>query len=307
MRRDPLPLLRPLGGAIPHDLPLSSGTIRAYRLGSPSAPAVVCVHGLSSNARSFDLLAPALAQGGRQVIVLDLRGRGASPRTRVGTYGWRKHANDVLEAASQLGVDSFELVGHSMGALVAMRAAVTAPERVRRLVLVDAVGPADLLALPTMATATLRLPLVYLSTGAYCAAMRAPGVVEPWEDLWRRAFVYELEGFYGWVRPKTSFRAVVEDLAYNLVHTAATLWPRLRMPTLLVRATRRLPPFGLVVGARLRDAFTKATASAEVVEVDANHYEVLAHPSAFDAIDAFLGTAAAALELVPGPVAVEVS
>jgi pimeloyl-ACP methyl ester carboxylesterase len=287
VRHDPRSI-DPTLQAVSLDLPLSSGTVRAYRLGTPGAPAVLCVPGLDANARSFDLAAAELVRRGRDVVVLDLRGRGASPRTRLGSYGWKKHAEDVLEVATQLGLDTFDLVGHSMGALVGMQAAVFAPDRVRRLVAIDTVGPTDFLTLPMLFSAALRLPFVYPATGVYCSMMRASGVIEPWEELWKRAFVYELQGFFGWVRPRTSFRAVLEDLVYNLVHTAATLWPRLRMPVLLVRGTRRLPPFGLVVGARLRDAFLRAVASAELLEVDANHYEVMADPDALRAIDAFL-------------------
>jgi len=189
--------------------------------------------------------------------------------------------------------DGFDLVGHSMGALVSMQAAVLAPDRVLRVVAIDTVGPMDLLALPSVATATLRLlPFVYPSAGAYCAGMRATGILEPWEDLWKRAFAYELKGFLGGVRPRTSFRAVAEDLVYNLFHTGTSLWPRLRLPTLLVRATRRLPPFGFVVGGRLRDAFLRTAPSAELAEVDANHFEIMAHPDALRAVDEFLGRTA---------------
>jgi pimeloyl-ACP methyl ester carboxylesterase len=283
------------------DLQLPSGSVRAYRLGPPGAPAVVCVPGLDANARSFDVLGPALARRGRQVITLDLRGRGASPATALGTYGWVKHAKDVLEVATQLGIDTFDLAGHSMGALVSMQAAVLAPERVRRLVAIDTAGPMDLLALPSVATASLRLlPFFYPSAGTYCAGMHAMGILEPWEDLWKRAFAYELEGFLGLVRPRTSFRAVAEDLIYNLVHTGTSLWPRLRLPTILVRATRRLPPFGLVVGARVRDAFLRTAPSAELAELDANHYEIMAHPGALRAIDEFLARPAVALRDSPG-------
>ncbi len=270
------------------DLQLRSGSVRAYRLGPPGAPAVVCVPGLDSNARSFDVVAGAVARrDGRSSFSISAAVARAR-RLALGTYGWVKHAEDVLEVATTLGIDSFDLVGHSMGALVSMQAAVLSPERVRRLVAIDTVGPMDLLAMPSVATATLRLPFVYPSTGAYCAAMRATGIHEPWEDLWKRAFAYELEGFLGFVRPRTSFRAVAEDLVYNLFHNATSLWPRLQLPTILVRATRRLPPFGLVVGARLRDAFLRTVPSAELAEIDANHYEVMAHPDALRAIDEFL-------------------
>jgi pimeloyl-ACP methyl ester carboxylesterase len=261
----------------------------------------VCVPGLDANARSFDVVAAALARHGRQVITLDLRGRGASPATVFGTYGWVKHAKDVLAVATQLGIDTFDLAGHSMGALVSMQAAVLAPERVRRLVAIDTCGPMQLLAMPSVATASLRLlPLAYPSAGTYCAGMHALGLAEPWEDLWKRAFAYELEGFHGLVRPRTSFRAVAEDFIYNLAHTGTSLWPRLRLPMLLLRATRRLPPFGLVVGARLRDAFLRSAPSAELAEVDANHFEIMAHPGSLRAIGEFLARPAVPLRDSPG-------
>ena len=90
------------------DLQLSSGSLRLLRLGPEGGGPVVCVPGLSANARSFDALSARLAQRGRQVVALDLRGRGFSPATAAGTYGWRHHAEDVLEAAGRLGFAAFD-------------------------------------------------------------------------------------------------------------------------------------------------------------------------------------------------------
>jgi len=66
------------------------------------------------------------------------------------------------------------------------------------------------------------------------------------------------------------------------------------MPALLVRAARPLPGGGFIVGARLRDDFLAAVPSAEVAEVDANHYGVMADPEALRAIDEFLGRSTSA-------------
>jgi len=61
------------------------------------------------------------------------------------------------------------------------------------------------------------------------------------------------------------------------------------MPTLLVRAGRPLlASGGSVVGAALRDAFLDAVGTAEAVEIEANHYGVMAHPQALRAITRFL-------------------
>jgi pimeloyl-ACP methyl ester carboxylesterase len=276
------------------DLQLSNGALRVLRRGPRSGSPVVCVPGLSANARSFDLMAELLARNGRQVAALDLRGRGSSPATAPGTYGWRRHAEDVLEAAGQLGFDGFDLVGHSMGAFVSMQAAALAPARVRRLVLIDAVGPPDPAAIPPILASVQRLGIVYPSVEAYCELIRQRGAAVPWEELWEAHSLYELERIPGGVRPRTSSEAVVEDMVYGACHDAKELWPCLRMPTLLVRAARPLPPgAGFVVGVVLREAFLGAVPTAEVVEVDANHYGVMGHRDALSATYEFLARPAA--------------
>jgi pimeloyl-ACP methyl ester carboxylesterase len=271
------------------DLALSSGSLHALQLGPEGGAPVVCVPGLSANARSFDAIARRLASRGRRVVALDLRGRGHSPATAVGTHGWRRHAEDVLQAAERLGFEGFDLIGHSMGAFVSMQTAALAAGRIRRLVLVDAVGVPEPTVIPPILASVQRLGVVYPSAEAYCEHIRRHGSALPWDELWRDHYLYELESVPGGVRPRTSKLAVLEDAGYGGRHDAKQLWPALRMPTLLVRAARPLlPGAGFVVGAALRDAFLDAVPSAEVVEVDANHYGVMAAPAALDAVDEFL-------------------
>jgi pimeloyl-ACP methyl ester carboxylesterase len=257
------------------------------RRGPKSGAPVLCVPGLSANARSFDRVAGRLAESGRAVIVLELRGRGFSPATPEGTYGWRRHADDVLQAARDLGLPSFDLVGHSMGAFVSMQAAALDPARVRRLVLIDAAGAPEPAAIPPILAAVQRLGVVYSSAEAYCDEIRRAAVAVPW-DLWGPHYLYDLEPAPGGVRPRTSKAAVIEDLVYGGSHDASRFWKELPMTTLLVRAARPLPGGGFVVGAQLRDAFLAAAPSGRVAEVDANHYGVMADPGALQAIDDFL-------------------
>src|SRR3954463_10368253 len=94
------------------DLHLSSGSLHGVRLGPAGGIPVVCIPGLSANSRSFDAIASTLAGRGRHVVAFALRGRGFSPPTGAGTYGWRRHAEDVLEAVRLLGFDSIDLAGH---------------------------------------------------------------------------------------------------------------------------------------------------------------------------------------------------
>jgi alpha-beta hydrolase superfamily lysophospholipase len=67
--------------AVAVDLQLSSGSLRVLRHGPRGGAPVVCVPGLSANARSFDAVAATLTRRGLQVAALDLRGRGFSPAT----------------------------------------------------------------------------------------------------------------------------------------------------------------------------------------------------------------------------------
>ena len=272
------------------ELPLPSGTLHALRSGPRGAAApVICIPGLSANARSFDAIAAALVRDGHEVIVLDLRGRGLSPAGQPGTYGWQRHADDVLEAARFLDFPSVDLVGHSMGAFVGMQAAALRGDGIRRLILIDAAGIPEPAALPPILAAVQRLERVYPSREEYCAMVRSHGTAVPWDELWKEHYLYELEDVPEGVRPRTSKAAVIEDAVYGSQHDAKAFWPSLKMPTLLVRAARPLlTGAGFVVGAALRDEFADAVPSAMTLDVDANHYGVMAHPDALRAITSFL-------------------
>jgi len=275
-------------GMTPIDLRLSSGSMRALRHGSGSGIPALCVPGLSANARSFDAIAPMIASQGRPVVALDLRGRGFSPATAPGTHGWRRHAEDVLEAARLMGFQSFDLLGHSMGAFVAMQAAALDSASIRRLVLIDGAGVPEAAAIPPIRAGIERLGAVFPSAEAYCDAIRRIGAAVPWE-LWGPHSLYDLEEVPGGVRSRTSKDAVLEDAVHGAKHDASAFWPALRMPTLLVRAAQPLlPDAGFIVGAALRDAFLAAVPSAQAVEIDANHFGVMAHPDGLRAIDRFL-------------------
>ena len=81
--------------------------------------------------------------GGRQVVAVDLRGRGGSESTAPGSYGLQSHARDMFELATLLGHDRFDWVGWSLGALIGIAAAQMEPGRIRRLGMIDHAGRSD--------------------------------------------------------------------------------------------------------------------------------------------------------------------
>ena len=109
-----------------------------WRAGSGKNP-VICLHGITAQHRAFSALARYLG-GSRPLIGVDLRGRGDSSKPEAG-YGLEAHARDVIRILDHLGLDRAVIVGHSMGGFVALKAALSYPERVRALVLLDGGWP----------------------------------------------------------------------------------------------------------------------------------------------------------------------
>ncbi|HRE42402.1 MAG TPA: alpha/beta hydrolase [Terricaulis sp.] len=110
-------------------------------IGPETGPPVLCLHGLTRNVRDYDELAPMIAGLGRRVIVASQRGRGRSDRDpRVERYNPGVYTGDMLALLDRLCVAKAVFIGTSMGGLMTMIAAATAPQRVAAAVLND-VGP----------------------------------------------------------------------------------------------------------------------------------------------------------------------
>jgi esterase len=110
--------------------------------GSPAQPALVLLHGGNSSARgTWTRLAPAFANA-YHILAPDHRGHGETDWDPDAGYTIGNYVADFEEFVQQVGVETFDLVGHSLGGMIALTYASRHPERVRRLVLVDS-GPRD--------------------------------------------------------------------------------------------------------------------------------------------------------------------
>jgi pimeloyl-ACP methyl ester carboxylesterase len=278
------------------DIQLESGRLHAKRHGSPDAPLVLGIPGLSANLMSFELLGPRLAAAGLQVVVLDLRGRGKSDATAVGSYGWVKHAADLLGVADHLGAARFSLIGHSMGAAVAMAAAAQDATRLDRIVLIDLCGVPDPSTSGPIGASVARLGVVFPSVDAYINLARNGGVIAPWSDVWEEYFRYDARTVDGGIQSRTSATAVMEDAMFGQGAFAFGdgagvygLWKKLTMPSLVVRARREMTPgTGYILTPRDYERFVAAVPGAKAVEIDANHYTVVGNDDTAVAIAEFL-------------------
>ncbi len=124
------------------EIRLSLGHIElaAHLFGAEDGLPVIALHGWLDNANSFARLAPLLK--GLRIVALDLAGHGYSEHRPSGAgYSLPDYAHDVLRVAEQLGWQKFALLGHSLGAIIAVQLAGALPERVSHLALIDGVIP----------------------------------------------------------------------------------------------------------------------------------------------------------------------
>ena len=127
-------------------LELPSAALRVRHGGSGSA--VLLLHGHPRTHTTWYRVAPLLAQG-YTVVCPDLRGFGGSSKpTDTSNHSGsskRAKATDCVELMKRLGFERFSIVGHDRGAYTAFRTALDHPNRVERLVILDAVPIADAL------------------------------------------------------------------------------------------------------------------------------------------------------------------
>ncbi|MFL6661564.1 MAG: alpha/beta fold hydrolase, partial [Rhizobacter sp.] len=129
-------LVYPSGFAV-RDIATNGATIHVRSGGA--GPAVVLLHGYGETGDMWVPLAVDLARD-HTVIVPDLRGLGLSSRP-AGGFDKKTQAGDVQGLLTALGVGQADVVAHDIGNMVAFQYAAQFPQRVRRLVLIDAPVP----------------------------------------------------------------------------------------------------------------------------------------------------------------------
>jgi len=102
-----------------------------------SGPALFLVHGFGGAKEDFSDHLENLSKDYR-VVVFDHRGHGESGApTDEASYSLERLAADILCVADALGEERFILLGHSMGGMVARKVALTSPDRIDALILMD--------------------------------------------------------------------------------------------------------------------------------------------------------------------------
>jgi len=239
---------------------------------------LVLMPGLTANAHSFDGLIAAGLSPALRVLALDLRGRGLSDKPTSG-YSMADHAADVLALLDAMDIKRVVLGGHSFGGLLTLYMAARYPDRVRKLVVIDAAGSMHPQVRELIKPSVDRLGKVVPSWDAYITAMKQMPFYRGWWDP-------IIEGFYradveiradGTVKPRSRPEAIIEAVDKALAEDWAKHLVAITQPTLLLNA---LGPFGPpesppVLPREQALETVKAVAEGHYVEVPGNHMTML--------------------------------
>jgi pimeloyl-ACP methyl ester carboxylesterase len=205
-----------------------SGYRMTYRQWGPTTAtdALLLVHGITSSSLSWVRVAPRLAEHAR-VIAVDLKGHGDSARPAAG-YRLADQADEMTGLIGALGLSSVQLMGHSWGGAIALELAARNVVPISRVVLEDpaiAVGRAN----PEQRQQTIDNYVASVGLSQSEAEQRvrtnaAPGWTE--QDIAGKIDA-SVKG------SRASVRAVFDE---NGTWDLSDRLPRLRIPTLLVRA-----------------------------------------------------------------------
>jgi N-formylmaleamate deformylase len=114
----------------------ANGIRQHYLRFGGSGPAIIIVPGISTTAAQWAFIAERLCSG-RDVFVLDVRGRGLSESGAHLDYSLDACASDLIGFAEALGINTYTLLGHSMGGRIGIRAASWRPSSMDQLILID--------------------------------------------------------------------------------------------------------------------------------------------------------------------------
>jgi pimeloyl-ACP methyl ester carboxylesterase len=252
---------------------------------------VVCVHGLTRNARDFDFLAERLRRRG-PVIAANMPGRGGSDWLPApADYSYPVYIADtaslIAAALGRAGVGQVDFIGTSMGGIIGMSLAAMPGSPIRRLVLNDVGAFIPKLALDAIANYVGRDPL-FPTLEALEGELRT--VHAPFGKLtdaqWRHLATHSArelpEGGF-----KFSYDPAIATAFRGVDMQDVDLWPvydLIACPTLLIRGLR-----SYLLPATVADEMTRRGPRAKLFEVaDAGHAPALMEEAQIARIEEFL-------------------
>ena len=113
--------------------------------GNPNGPPMLLIHGGRDHCRNWDWVAEHFAKD-YHIIAPDLRGHGDSQWEASGNYTQISYVYDIAQLLQQKNMHDVTVIGHSLGGAIALMYTALFPERVKKLVAIEGMGPSPSLA-----------------------------------------------------------------------------------------------------------------------------------------------------------------
>ncbi len=253
-------------------------------------PPILCIPGLTRNARDFETLAKHLSAEWR-VIAIDLRGRGESGYAKDPmSYVPLVYVQDIQKLLGEIGCDRYIAIGTSLGGIVAMLLAGSAREKIAGAVLNDIgpdVDPAGLARIRSYVGRSSSWP-TWMHTARAVAEANGdcyPGyAIGDWLAMAKRLYRLNASG-----RIVLDYdMKIAEPFRVPGNEAGPDMWPALarlaEVPSLVVRGAR-----SDILAASVADRMQAALPHAELVTIaDTGHAPTLDEPEAVAAIDRLL-------------------
>ena len=243
----------------PQDKSVTANGLKLHYLdwGTVGQPLMVLLHGLRGHVHSWDDVSAAMCQD-FHVLAVDQRGRGDSDWDPDGDYTTEAYVADFAAFCAALKLDSFVLVGHSMGGRNSMAFTAQYPDKVDKLILVD-IGPTiDPKGAKRIIQEIREVPEEFDSFDAAVEYMGRQNRFAADTVLQRRLKYATRElpnGKIGW----SYDLAIREQRRHGTGSPAPDLWPALRQiacPTLVVRGTET-DTLGVEVAREMEEALVQ--------------------------------------------------
>ncbi|TLS38566.1 alpha/beta fold hydrolase [Pseudalkalibacillus caeni] len=237
---------------------------------------VLCVHGLTANARCWDSVAERLTSHFR-VLAIDLKGRGDSQKPDSG-YSISQHTEDIKALIDVLGLEKVIYMGHSLGALIGVCFAATYPQYLSKLILVDGAANLDGQVFEMIRPAVERLGITYSSYQSYILEMKKNPFLDKWNEYIEQYFYSDVDHFPdGSVRSKVSQGAIKAELDSLEKTDINSHHKSIQTPTLLLWAQDSFKNGKTFMLSREKGkALAEKWPESRFVEIEgANHYSII--------------------------------
>ncbi|MCH2547648.1 MAG: alpha/beta hydrolase, partial [Alphaproteobacteria bacterium] len=223
----------------------AAGTHRIafYEWGSPHAPVIICIHGLTRNGRDFDFLARALCNDYR-VIAIDVAGRGNSDKlSDLRWYDNGIYMQDILALTERMNIQQFDWIGTSMGGIIGMMIASLVPNKITRLILNDigALIPKEgLMRIGQYVGKQPLFPSLYEADAYMRKIMQPFGIThsDHWDHMLQHSLVHHSNGSVSFAYDPAigdAFRLAASEIEKLEDISLWMLWESITCPALILR------------------------------------------------------------------------